>query len=431
MKLSLRKYTLIGFLVLIVFVFALLYIPSFKASAAELVVNYYSVSYDNYSKGNIEYTFADSKELLESGLAVNPGDPYSDYKLLGYYFDGWYTDEQLETPYAFSEQVESSLNLYAALREVTGVDFGQTSVNLTPETQTTVKGITVYVNDSTANITSEVLELKKAGSIAFSIAKTQNVTFTFENGGTREFVFGIDAVTDNKYTVENYNQFTQVLKTVKIGKGTVTFYDLPAGRYKLVYNETSTWKVNRIELSTPVYKTVRFVDYKRPAIPEQTVAVGDVAIEPEKADVKGYTFIGWYTSAEEPYDFAQAVTDNLTLTAKYQVNTYTVTFAEEGYDSISGTYGSALEEPPQPKREGYVFAGWYQNEELTVPFDFKTDTLQDNMTLYAAFREAGADSSTWLDSAFADIGLPGLPVFIEIFIIVIIIAVVIKLIRGK
>ena len=45
--------------------------------------------------------------------------------------------------------------------------------------------------------------------------------------------------------------------------------------------------------------------------------------------------------------------------------------------------GSLLERPEQPKRPGRTFAGWYVDEDCTERWDFETDTVEENMTLYA------------------------------------------------
>jgi len=42
-----------------------------------------------------------------------------------------------------------------------------------------------------------------------------------------------------------------------------------------------------------------------------------------------------------------------------------------------------VERPEQPKRPGRTFAGWYFDEECTERWDFETDTVEDNMILYA------------------------------------------------
>ena len=63
------------------------------------------------------------------------------------------------------------------------------------------------------------------------------------------------------------------------------------------------------------------------------------------------------------------------------------------FDSMGGSdvkkitdvnYRAKIEEPKDPIRKGYVFAGWYWEEEYLTPFDFEDDIITwDNTTLYA------------------------------------------------
>ncbi len=61
------------------------------------------------------------------------------------------------------------------------------------------------------------------------------------------------------------------------------------------------------------------------------------------------------------------------------------------YDTNGGTEieksavesGSKLTAPKQPKRPGYLFAGWYKDVNCTELWDFDKDKVVDNLTLYA------------------------------------------------
>ena len=55
---------------------------------------------------------------------------------------------------------------------------------------------------------------------------------------------------------------------------------------------------------------------------KQTVAYGETASEPVEAEVNGFTFGGWYTTAActDRFDFTTAITDKITLFAKWTVD---------------------------------------------------------------------------------------------------------------
>ena len=64
----------------------------------------------------------------------------------------------------------------------------------------------------------------------------------------------------------------------------------------------------------------------------------------------------------------------------------TVTFETNGGSEITdlvAQYGETIARPDNPVREGYRLVGWYTDIDLKNPWDFDTDTVQGNMTLYA------------------------------------------------
>ena len=93
------------------------------------------------------------------------------------------------------------------------------------------------------------------------------------------------------------------------------------------------------------------------------------ADQPADPTKEGYTFIGWY-NGESEWDFETPVTADLTLTAKWQVNQYTITFKPEngGEDIIiTQDYGTAITAPANPTKTGYTFAGWDRKIPATMP----------------------------------------------------------------
>lgn len=66
--------------------------------------------------------------------------------------------------------------------------------------------------------------------------------------------------------------------------------------------------------------TVTFITDGGSSVDSQTVLKGDSAIEPDDPTKDTYVFDGWYIDdqATEPYDFSEAVTGNLTLTARWK-----------------------------------------------------------------------------------------------------------------
>ena len=108
------------------------------------------------------------------------------------------------------------------------------------------------------------------------------------------------------------------------------------------------------------------------------------AARPADPTKEGYTFIGWY-NGESEWNFADAVTEALTLTAKWQVNQYTITFKPEngGQDIvIKQDYGTAITAPANPTKTGYTFVGWDKTIPSTMPAGNMTITAQWQVNQY-------------------------------------------------
>ena len=108
------------------------------------------------------------------------------------------------------------------------------------------------------------------------------------------------------------------------------------------------------------------------------------AARPADPTKEGYTFIGWY-NGESEWNFADAVATDLTLTAKWQVNQYTITFDTAGgseVPSITQDYGTAITPPAAPTRTGYTFAGWDREIPTAMPAENMTITARWQVNQY-------------------------------------------------
>lgn len=126
--------------------------------------------------------------------------------------------------------------------------------------------------------------------------------------------------------------------------------------------------------------TVTFLSDGESAAPPQ-IRANTPAAQPDNPTKEGHTFIGWY-NGESEWDFEAPVTTGLILTAKWQVNQYTITFKPEngGQDIvIKQDYGTAITAPANPTKTGYTFAGWDKTIPTTMP--------AGNMTITARWTE--------------------------------------------
>ena len=92
---------------------------------------------------------------------------------------------------------------------------------------------------------------------------------------------------------------------------------------------------------------------------------------------EGYTFIGW--DREIP---KTVPAENITVTAQWEINRYTITFDTAGGSEIAPItqdYGSNITAPADPTRKGYTFKGWDKEIPKTMP--------AENITITARWRD--------------------------------------------
>ena len=154
---------------------------------------------------------------------------------------------------------------------------------------------------------------------------------------------------------------------------------------------------------------------------------GPLLDEPEAPARSGYTFGGWYKDAALQYawDFANdEINRDITLYAKWDAvvtvappspaptppalppppppppptpppapapTYFTVTFNSNGGTTIPPyvniTPNTTISRPTAPSKRGYIFDGWFADSGLTRPWNFPSDRVNGNITLYARWSE--------------------------------------------
>lgn len=110
--------------------------------------------------------------------------------------------------------------------------------------------------------------------------------------------------------------------------------------------------------------TVVFIDWQNQLVEVQTFEHGDILVPPEYEEIEGYTFEGW----DQILDGNSTVTQNMVVTALYEINTYTVKFYDFDNNVISTQtleYGETAQAPEsvEESSDGKQFAGWFNPEE--------------------------------------------------------------------
>ncbi|AWB90186.1 InlB B-repeat-containing protein [Homoserinimonas hongtaonis] len=99
--------------------------------------------------------------------------------------------------------------------------------------------------------------------------------------------------------------------------------------------------------------------------PSQTIVYGGRASVPSDAPIRSHhSFVGWFTAASggSAWDGSAVVTGNVTVYARWLIDSYVVSFDAQGGSAVASQtigHGQAATVPAVPTRAGYAFAGWF------------------------------------------------------------------------
>ena len=101
------------------------------------------------------------------------------------------------------------------------------------------------------------------------------------------------------------------------------------------------------------------------------------------------TTTGTYSFTLKVVSAGQAVFKDFTM--EIVPATCTVTFDSQGGSAVAAQtvpYNSLLTKPEDPTKSDYVFGGWYREAACTTPWNFATDKVTTDLTLYAKWTTA-------------------------------------------
>ncbi|MDO4171780.1 MAG: InlB B-repeat-containing protein, partial [Prevotellaceae bacterium] len=119
------------------------------------------------------------------------------------------------------------------------------------------------------------------------------------------------------------------------------------------------WQINQY--------TIKFDSNGGTSVNAITQDYGTAVTAPANPTKDGYTFVGW--SADIPTTMPA---QDMTLTAQWRINNYTITFDTDGgslIDDIIAAFGAAISKPSDPVRTGYTFKGWDNEWPSTMPLN--------------------------------------------------------------
>ncbi|RKP46277.1 hypothetical protein D7Z26_24665 [Cohnella endophytica] len=303
-------------------------------------INKYSVSFISNGGSAIG-----AQIVSYGGAVVRPSDPAR----LGHTFDGWYADENLQTPYAFGTPIGDSdialyakwkIKSYAVTYNGNGNDAGSA-----PAAGNPVYNTSITVSGNSGNL-----------------ARTG---YTFAGWNTKADGSG------TSYAANGTANFT-------IGAADVTLY--------------AQWTANSY--------TVSFDSKGGSNVSSQTVDFGQAVSAPSDPSRTGYTFGGWHADINLliPYSFTTPIgATDFKLYAKWIINSYRVIYNGNGNTGGSVPAGGSQEfgssvvvqgNAGNLEKTGHTFAGW-NTEADGKGTSYKEDDAftigAADVTLYAAW----------------------------------------------
>ena len=132
--------------------------------------------------------------------------------------------------------------------------------------------------------------------------------------------------------------------------------------------------------------------------PIESVKVKEKSLvsKPNDPEKEGYIFLGW-TENGKAYDFNTEITKDITLVASYEikkenVENYIIKFDTDGGSAILDQVvekNANVKMPEEPVREGYIFKGWYFDDE---EYNFDTPVIK-NLNLKARWEKVTSSNS--------------------------------------
>ena len=194
----------------------------------------------------------------------------------------------------------------------------------------------------------------QSGQISYNTDPTVKYKLTYElGGGTGAANPATYTVISDDITLKNpkktgytfdgwYNGSVKVTVIPKGTKGDITL--------------TAKWSKNKYTVS---YVLNGGTNAKNPT----TYKYNDADIVLKNPTRKGYSFKGWYNGSTKVTKIAKGTNKNITLTAKWSKNTYTITYKLAGGKKVknpaSYTVTTSAITLKNPTKKGYTFAGWY------------------------------------------------------------------------
>ena len=238
------------------------------------------------------------------------------------------------------------------------------------------------------------------GSYANSDMLVNGVTITSEGANTND---GMDKTMNELYRQETYtaapmNWNFSTVWDIRSDETSLPYLRFQAAPPVVESVGTTTFKINIYGASDSVrvyrYTTQTGMSYLQTVVQPVNTAKGYLLASPVTANdtlaFVNYDNTGSKWAPSYPALARGATGDDIEIT-------YTLTFDTQGgsaVDPIIVNPGEKATRPANPVLGGYTFGGWFKDEECTDVWDFDTDVLNNDVTLYAKWISSSAPTNT-------------------------------------
>ena len=254
------------------------------------------------------------------------------------------------------------------------------------------EGYTLYESVTGQGESGDVIEVTRKSYAGFKTPAAQTITLVNSNTQSNP------AVVSYYYDRRTY-PISFVVENIEIARDTVRYKATPVysgptpereatAQHSYAFTgwipvlapitQATTYTAQFTEVT---YVTVTFNANGHGTAPQPlSVIQGQPVANPGDLTALGYTFGGWFTDSEclpgTAWDFSNPVNADMTLYAKWTINTHKLRWNSNGGVLTGGTggidtdvqvaYGTSIQ-APSASRDGYTFAGWNGTVPATMP----------------------------------------------------------------
>lgn len=333
-------------------------------------------------------------KTMNAGEKLTPPTPV----YAGMTFDGWFTDSGCTLAFANETVVENNITLYAKWHGDT-VTLTMNPNNGTASTTQTVKYGEKPVKPSDPAASGDKVfggwftDSACTKAFSFDTVMTSDLTIYAKWGDATYYTVKFD--TDGGSAIDNQSvkSGSQATKPADPTKTDYTF----DGWYKdKKFKDKWDFEKEKVTGDTTIYGrflsnkvTVKFDTRGGSAINSVVVDRNSKLTNPGTPTKDNAEFLGWYKDEGLNTEFnidTENVTDNMTLYAKWNQTAFTVKFESNGGTSVepvTANPNSLIAKPADPTKAGYYLVGWCKDSDLKNQWNFDSDKVTADVTLYA------------------------------------------------